>query len=362
MRYPKWIDEWSKASYQLVEGNVIEAFQPLDFYHFFPLWYDLFFEKVGESIDKARAKTASTQELLPYMPVPSSVRAILQRFIAMLRFYEGDPQVAKKIIEFLDEVLNLQCQRDPYGMKENITHTETQLDAILAEKPWQPATLETSREIGRLFAGATSLAHGLYNDVVTDNAIDIYGPYKISDKNGEGIMIIRHFPNLQTEELWPDNRSFPVRELKIYQIYNPEIKIRIPWIGVHIITTGNPVELLRSYAIEVDGKPLNDLGSIQELTATSVSSATAIYQKVKALDFESLKKKVIEQENFQLIKLFSFVEMDWRPSQEMLERVKDKPLLQNLFITGRIMTFEEYEEQFGINKLKQIYSTMKSNG
>ena len=73
-------------------------------------------------------------------------------------------------------------------------------------------------------------------------------------------------------------------------------------------------------------------------------------------NFEKLKEKVLLQECYQLHEFFDFLGMEWRPTQEMITRIKNKELCKNLYTYGKLFSFKEYYKEFGINNLKKVYS------
>jgi hypothetical protein len=88
-----WIRDFAQASFKLYSGNTVDAFQPLDFFHFYPLWYDLWVNIFMSVMDVLQCDYKSYQELKHLLPVPSSMRAILQKLIPT--FAGMDPIHAK---------------------------------------------------------------------------------------------------------------------------------------------------------------------------------------------------------------------------------------------------------------------------
>lgn len=356
--YPKWIDDWSKSGYLLFEGNIAGAFEPLDFFHYFPMWFDLWYDKLYETITKLGKEKISESRILKSLPVASSVRAIIFKNLSAIAQNKNiDSGKIVKVLDFFIKYLQKLCTKDPYSYDRNLIHSDNQVNDILQKINWNRANSDESKLLGQIYTSALSLVHGLYNDVSTDCGVDIYGPYKVRFKGTNKTLIIRHFPNLQTKELWEINKN-PIKELMIYQLYSP-IDIRIPLLGCHIITRGNPVEQLTDFAVYADGKLVNDIKDLQEITKNLIINTEIVYTVVKSMDIESLKRKVILQENYQLKDLFELAKIDWEPSQEMYKRVKNKAIPKGFITTDRTMTFKEFEQQFGINKIKEIYKERK---
>ena len=73
------------------------------------------------------------------------------------------------------------------------------------------------------------------------------------------------------------------------------------------------------------------------------------------MKFEELKTKALWQECYQLNELFNSINMDWRPDKQMIERVKNKRLLKNLYPLGEMIDYKTYCDKFGIRELKELY-------
>src|SRR5205823_3135009 len=76
-----WIKEYCEGSFSLYAGNTIDAFQPLDFFHFYGLWYDLWVERIILAMEKIGAEQKNYEQLKTLLPVPSSMRALIQKAI-----------------------------------------------------------------------------------------------------------------------------------------------------------------------------------------------------------------------------------------------------------------------------------------
>lgn len=360
--YPKWIDDYAKASYQLFAGNVLKAFQPLDFYHFYPLWYDLWLDRIYQAIKKFRSMKYDISKAVKNFPVPSSSRAVLQKFIIIFpNLTNQKTDQFKEIINFFVEVLENTNKEDVFAYKKNIIHDSNEVQDILKKIELRKATRESAQEIGRIILGMGSLVNGLYNDVVTDMGWDSYGPYDVTEemKGRESILLIRHFPNLKPIELWPEYleiRDYKFKDVKIYTIYK-DIECRINWLGCHPTFNGSLVDNMVQYALLVDGKFINDLEKIKEIKNYYLKLASDQYLRVKQMNFEQLKQKALLQECYQLHTFFEFLGMDWWPTKEMINRVEGKELFRGLYPTGELIDFDLYCQNFGINYLKNILSS-----
>ena len=349
-----WVDDFAEASFSLYAGNIVEGFQPLDFFHFFPLWYHLWMRRFMVVMDRLDLDHASYVELKPYLSTPSNMRSMLQKLFPTAKAVppEDWPNFARAAT-FFARMLSECCPADPFGRSSTPLHTSKELAAIITTTPWQPANPAIARQFGQLITAAGSLVHGLYNDLVTDYGWDVYGPYSVAKDEDNYTLLIRHFPNLQVNELWPAPYLASVKELKMCALYQ-NVTWEIGCVGCHtIVKSGRPAEGLKQYAIIADGKPLSGqavLLLINELAA----KAESIYRVIRQKDFEALKLMVIRQMNFELNKLFTAAGIDWQPTPEMIAAIKNKPLATGVVPHGTLMnTLRQYKEAFGVNFFKE---------
>ncbi|KKQ62232.1 MAG: hypothetical protein US81_C0001G0023 [Parcubacteria group bacterium GW2011_GWE2_38_18] len=357
-KHLQWIENYSKSSYQLFEGNILKAFAPIDFYHFFPLWYDLWVERIYQAIRKIQLKKKENSYLI-YLPVPSAIRAVLQKLVIIYpKCPKIDKEKIKTIIDFFVHALEEITQEDTFSLKKNIIHKPDEIDDLINKTKLHIANPEVAREIGRLVMGLGALVNGLYNDVVTDMGWDSYGPYNLYKKADENlILLIRHFPNLRPAEIWEEEGEVQIlkhKEIKIYTIYKG-IDCRINWLGCHPTFDKSLTDSLVTYAVEVDGRFIERVEDLTSLKEYYLNNAASHYKKVKRMKFEELKTKALWQECYQLNELFNSINMDWRPDKQMIERVKNKRLLKNLYPLGEMIDYKTYCDKFGIRELKELY-------
>lgn len=345
-----WIDQFSRGTFQIYAGNTLNAFQPLDFFHFYPLWYDRWIARIDEALQRIGAYQQPYAKLSHLLPVPSNLRAIVQKIVPSYRaFPHQDAKQCRRVVEFFNRMLQEACAGDPYGEHANPKHSKEEAQQITDTLSWQPADVPAAKQIGRLITAVGSLVHGLYNDLVTDFGWDAYGPYSVEQNNARRILLIRDFPDLQPTELWPAEYLPPIREIKIYGLYEG-VDWQISCVGCHTIAlSGSPVEGLRHSLVFVNGVPA-DHQRIAAVTQDSAAKAEAIYRRIRQMGFEELKSMVMLQECYQLKRLFNAAAIDWRPTPEMTARIQGKPLMQGLLPNGTMMTnLAEYRHAFGID-------------
>lgn len=344
-----WIDQYTRATFQIYAGNTVDAFQPLDFFHFYPLWYDLWLDRIDDALQKTGAYEKTALELKPYLPGPSSLRSLIQKFIPSYRgFANKDPEKMLRVMEFIARMLQELCPEDPFGLASNPYHASVEQVAILKNIPWKPADPTAARSLGRFIASAGSFVHGIYNDLVTDFSWDTYGPYLVEVEGRQQTLLIRHFSDLAPADLWPVEWLGSIREVYLYGLYE-NVEWAISCVGCHtIVKRGNPITGLKQNGIVADGKAL-DLLSLDRLTEEFACKAESLYRHIRTFDDAALRQMVMMQECYQLKKLFGAVSMEWRPTTEMQQRVVGVPLASDLVPHGQLMTdLEVYKKSFGI--------------
>lgn len=346
-----WINQFARGSFRLFTGNVLEAFQPLDFFHFFPLWYDLWIKRIAMAICQLDLENKNFQEVKHLLPPPSNIRAILVKIIPTYRgCQEKNVDDFRLVTNFFARMLLESCSNDPFAISSNPCHTKDEVRQIVKSLQWTDADVRRARRLGQLITAAGSLVHGLYNDVVTDFGWDVYGPYAITLDKNKYSFLIRHFPNLSPQELWQQEYLASVKEVIIYAAYQG-VEWEIAGVGCHTISkSGNPVQGMRKFSVVADGKFLSE-DEIENLIKELSQKAETIYREIKKMDFEDLKKKVMLQECYQVKKIFDAAKIDWKPTEEIISRIKNKPLLHGLLPHGVMMTdIEEYKKIFGIKQ------------
>jgi hypothetical protein len=345
-----WIKDFSKSASNLSKGQTLKGYQPLDFYHFFPLWYDLWIKNIALIIRKLQLEKKHFLEIRNLLPPPSNIRAILIKLIPSYFAGKAKNKTDYKLVaNFFARILKEGCPKDPFALKTNLLHSNSEITNIIKNIKWIDANIQTASKIGQIITAAGSLVHGLYNDLVTDFGWDVYGPYAIKKQT----LLIRHFPNLKPKELWPKKNLANIKELYIYTIYE-NIEWTTNFVGCHTTSKGkSPVISMKKFAVIADKKQL-DLIEINNLTNKLATKATNIYNEIKSMNFEDLKSLVMKQECYQLKILFDKAKINWEPTNEMILRTKNKPLLKNIFPLGKfIKTTKEFNNIFGINKFEK---------
>lgn len=354
-KFMSWINEFAKGSFSLYSGNTISAFQPLDFFHFYGLWYDLWLKRVSNVMDELDVENKSYAELKHLLPTPSNMRALLQKAIpAYIGSKRVNPELYFRYTQFISRMLMESCVSDPFGIKSTPIHTPNERKEMIQNNDWRVASQVEARLLGKLVTAAGSLVHGLYNDVVTDFGWDAYGPYDNEVMNGEKYtLLIRNFPDMTPLDLWPQDFLSQYKQIQIFQLYQ-DVQWEIGCVGCHtIVKSGSPITGLKYFSVVADSQVLNT-DQVSNLILDLGAKAESIYREIRKKDFEELKQMVMLQECYQLKTLFQAAGVDWRPSEEMLDSIQGRELLEHVLPHDVMMTeLEQYKKEFRLNEFEQ---------
>ena len=106
-KYPSWIDHYASSVYRMFKGMDLRTMEPLDGYHFHPLYSDLWLGRIYQAVKKFKDKKFSISKHANYLPNPSTIRALIEFFVLhwynIVRFKMNFKNTrAKEIFDFLE--------------------------------------------------------------------------------------------------------------------------------------------------------------------------------------------------------------------------------------------------------------------
>lgn len=351
----QWIDDYGDALYNALSHMDLKTMEPIDFFHFYPIYSDLWVEKIYNAIITFEEKYPN-KNITDVLPNASSMRAIFLFIIYRYRHDSSPDKVKyKKVIQTLLKAMKHVCPEDTFAFKSHICQIPYAQNEYLSTLDFQKTTPEIVRALGNMYLGASSLVNATFNDVCTDNGIDVYGPYDVSDQFGKGsVLVIKEFPRLRAVSLWKDLENLNFNTIRQYTVYK-DVDVTIELVGCHFIVNGKPArESLTNFYLEVDGKGVNTLEGMNKINNELFEKSASIYQQVKSMNIDDLKQNILRQENHQFKDLFEAVGIDWKPSQHMQDRVAQKDLYEGLLSDD--FNKETCFDDFGVNALKELFS------
>ncbi len=352
-KYPKWIDEYGKAIYDSMHHHDVSAHMPFNGWDFYPLFADLIIEKIYSAVKNFKEKGLNVNEITDRLPNHNSMKFKLVEIIMWLKLTTAEPAKAKAIVDFFIDGIEARKVGAPLFLNNKI-HTYENADQIIEKKKLVNATRELASEIGKITTGCATLVHGLYNDFCTDLSYDVYGPYSAENTYGKGtLLLVRSFSDLNPTELWPEHTPFPYKKIEIFSTYK-NVEMTPTYVSCQMIYSGSLVDNLTHFQVEVEGKKINSLLELRAVREKLLQTASDLYVEYMNLGFEKQKELWLFQLCYQFKNLFDLVGQDWKPSQEMIDRVKGKELIPN--VTSYEITKEEFYEKLGVTYLKGIYT------
>lgn len=322
-KYPEWIDEFAKARFESSSTSGSVSWGPVDSFTLPKFYEDAFANKLSQAIDILKQKGISKEKVADSFATASCLRTGLSFLTADYSWTKKkDKEKFRKIFDYLVDLLKVRMREDIFCCHFNLAHTKEEVEEILKKVQWKEGSVDEARALGRLLTSLASLAFALFGDLYPQNSNEVYGPYDTFKKFGkDSILILRHFTNIKPVELWPNTKDYRYSDVKIYLIYQ-DIDYEVRFIGMHATSKGDLIRGLRKYVVEVDGKWQNNLRDIDNLTEYFSCLAVEQSKILEGLNLEEIKVKGLEWVGYQFKGMFELAGMDWRPTQDMLEKVK----------------------------------------
>ena len=351
--YPKWIDGFSDAIYDLIRTHDPKTHMPFNGFNFYPLIDDLLIDKMHKIIKCFRKSKIKMTAIIDTLPTHSAMKFIFLEIIISLKTSKTSKYKARLITDFFLEVLRYRAINQNFW-EDNKIHTYENVRDIIKKKGFIQANQTLSSEVAKIIAGCGSLVPGLYNDFCTDFGYDVFGPYDVSKKYGKGSsLFIRQFIDLKPIDIWPAFQTFPYKKILAYTVYK-NVESESHYIGCHMFYKQSLVDNLSYFQIEVDGVFINTLDELKKIRENIFERTAAHYAQYKNAGFEEHKRLWLLQFFYQFQEFLGKLGLNWKPSKEMEKRVKEKELVR--YITRYDLHPKEFSEKFALNYLKNTYS------
>ncbi|MCW6159490.1 MAG: hypothetical protein LVQ95_00150 [Candidatus Micrarchaeales archaeon] len=336
-----WIDEFL-ASWEAVEKTTDwRTAQPFSCDALDAYFYDIVIDNFLAAIGRVKPDS----DLQRIFPGPGNVRNQLVILLAYSKLYHIRKEERMKILKFMHMVLRTYSPRDPFAYKHTaFMLKKSEIFAIVNKIEWQEADPDISREVGKLSISLASLAYALYTDATPSLGSDFHGPYDVSSKFGRGCVILaRDYYNLKPTELWPDSEKYKYKSIVIYAVYK-DVKVNCDFYG-NFIADKNLIQNLTYFGIIANGKQVKGIKRIKALREYIGKLVVERSRINSRMSFEQVKRKFMETEVLPYKNLFAFSKIDWKPTPEMIRRIKGKKLLKNFGIWGqnRVLTAKDLQ-------------------
>jgi hypothetical protein len=340
MTHPTWIDPYARSLHQAFMGMVPAHWSSLDGFGVFAAYQGVFLQRIHELKMACDAKDLSRGEVWMLIQNPSTLRCAILFLAYEYQMLEDKGPLrtkARDVFDWLVAILETGVQEDTWALHSNLVQLPEH-ERILSDTPWVRDT-ETVRAAARLYTATTAHVFALYRDYFPQDAHDIIGPYDAASVFGsDSSLLIKRMWKLRPLDVWREVEGFPWNEIEIRHVLKG-VHARFELIGMHSLYDGPVIPNTAGIAVKV-GDTFLGKSEIIALANEVAEYATEYSRLYGALDIAGRKKKFIEWECYQFVNVFKAVDLDWRPTEEMLAPV----LAANIGMGAHMDSFPGYEE------------------
>jgi len=356
--YPAWIDEYAKSVQQAMSGMVPSKWTSLNGFSATKAYQGAFLFRINELVRALKRAGVSPEQAWGLFVHPSSLRSAFMYLIweyHALEDKEPAQLAAREVFDWLDAVLSSGMRTDKWCLDSNSVHSPEEVTDILSMTDWVENDTAAVRRAAQLYVSTASLSFSLYRDFFPQEAHEIFGPYDASSRFGpDSWLIVKYFPKIRPVEVWPEVTDFPYEEVKIYQVIK-DIHFRTELIGMHSRYDGPVIPNTVTIAVTVDGKSVakEDIGRYSDEIAQYATSSSHLYD---ALDLSQAKRKFVEWESYQFIKLFEAAGMDWHPTPELYKKLEEADVPMGVQVDS-FPSYDTYasDPEYEIVSLRALY-------
>lgn len=237
--------------------------------------------------------------------------------LKVVKMFEGYKISVEEFEDFVVAILDSIARRrqgDEFTLEgTNPVFGREEVEELVRKERWEKVRDSTIKKvIARLNVAAESLTWTLFYDNYRSAGMRIHGPYLTL----KGVLLCRDFFDLNPP-MWNLQNKYP--GLKALLIYKDDVKITVDFVN-HLLYSSPIVDKLQFYAITAQ-KPLRSLRGIEELEDYYLGLGKRQAASVESLPPLEVIKKGAEIHYYMLKDFFGFYGEDWRPPEEVYERI-----------------------------------------
>lgn len=317
-----WLDEFLDAVQASLGAMDLSTLQPTSWLHFQPLvdqeWLDWFYSLKKECDEQK----ISFKQLAKAFP-PGLCREHLLFTLQDLKSGRWPREKRLEIAEWFYKIIRAGSQGDYFGLEgSNLVHAPEQVQMIL-QKQFVEGSVESARALGRLHNAAYNLGAALYLDFYMGKPARNCGPYYLDNDRQ---LVVKQAFFLKPKQIWPDIASC-AENIELFAIYQGT-RFSVDFISCHSQFDGDAITGLKQWRLEVDGKPVESVKEIDEITFNIAENGKNQWKKIKQLSEKELIEKALWIRGYVFKSVCDLVGMDWRPTKEMLSALEGKTLEQ----------------------------------
>ncbi len=314
-----WLDEFLDAAENALGAMDLATLQPTSWRHTQPLNAAEWLEWFDRIVQAQKDKAIPFEKLAATLP-PDLCREHLFFTLEDLKVARWPKEKRLEVAGFFHELLKAQMEPgDLFGLHGT---TKPKLDVkTIMRKKFHTGTPEAARSLGKLFNAAYNLGAALYLDYYMGNAIENYGPYPLG---GNRILVIKEMRHLKPLELWP-KRTTSADHLRMYSVYE-NVRFATDLIACHSFYEGDPINGLKAWRLEADGKAVADLAGVSRIMQSVAENGRDQWIEVTQMPEAELIRKANVIRCFIFKPLCDALGLDWKPSRKLLKAAEGKTL------------------------------------
>src|SRR3989344_2602313 len=317
------IDEFIKIGLETFRELDYPRYYPFSFVRLLPYYSDLRSKKLLEAISNLKKKEIPLKKIADSFPTVPTLRIEIGLSLIDLKIAGYQKNTRIEIFDFFNSLIKIRAKKDYYGKNSCIEKTDEELKNILKKVKFSKVSKKDAKNLGLLSASLASLTMALYYDNFPHQSYEIEGPYEL---DGNRKLLIKKNIRLKPYEIFEHTLKYKYENVELYVIYN-DINIKLDAIN-HVSYDNNAVNATEKVALFIDGKQIFKLSSkIDSLIEYFGELSQKQFEYFDSLSFKEKKRMFLFQREYALKDFFTLAEIEWKPSEEMLKRVKDRKLL-----------------------------------
>jgi hypothetical protein len=186
----------------------------------------------------------------------------------------------------------------------------------------------------RASASGQAMVWALYFYAWTDMGWEIHGPYEVRGPDGSrALLVVRDYFDLAPSELWPEVAPWPLRTMRLVSLHDPDPEICIDVLN-HVWYDASWPLASRAVELRVDDVVLGDVAAVREATQGLAGTARKLQVQIAGTERVPLLHRFATSRYYALRAWRQRFGDDWRPPQEVYDRIVAEPFHGDLAETG----------------------------
>lgn len=284
------------------------------------LFLEKFSQEFLEDLEQLRFKGVSNKEIGDSFGNPARLYRIIDPIIfGMKRKCVPLSRQREIVISLLDIVKSMKHGSEFNENGCNVILNPKELSEVIKIKNFKVANKEDSKLLHKFCGIMWAYTEAIFfraHDVTKE----IHGLYANPEISGN--LLVREYLHLCPKEIWGNIDFIPYKNIRIYTIYNNNIKLNIDSYDHLFHCGGSYIDDLISYAIEVDGKYF-DLSDVSSLISQMGNVISSIHSWVNQNNWKAIVNRYADIYWYRKKPLREILGIDWTVPVEVRESIEN---------------------------------------